>query len=108
MHKVWDVHGPFDFIITGGAPGVDTDADSYAALMGWDRIIMPANWIGREKSAGHIRNYNMLRVTQPTMVLALPGGPGTAGMVSIAKKAHIDVIEVKDLSSIRRIKKHGR
>lgn len=103
MSRMWDKYGPFDFVITGGAPHVDTVADDIARERGWDRIVFPANWEGRGRSAGHVRNSFMMKYGQPTHVLGMPGGPGTAGMLALARKAYC-VVKTSDELLIRRKK----
>ena len=56
--------------------------------------VYPADWELHGKSAGPIRNQQMLIEGKPDLVLAFPGGKGTAHMVSIAKKKGVKVIEV--------------
>jgi UDP-N-acetylmuramoylalanine-D-glutamate ligase len=55
--------------------------------------IYPAKWDLHGKSAGPIRNQQMLD-TGVDLVIAFPGGKGTAHMVSIAKKAGVKVVEI--------------
>lgn len=54
----------------------------------------PADWKRHGKSAGPIRNQLMLYETQPHIVVAFPGGRGTADMVRKAKHRGGKVIEV--------------
>lgn len=54
----------------------------------------PAKWTKWGKPAGMRRNYEMAEVTKPELVVAFPGGAGTAGMVRIAKTMGIPVVEV--------------
>jgi hypothetical protein len=46
------------------------------------------------KAAGPIRNQRMIDEGKPDLVIAFPGGRGTADMVSRAKKAGIPVQEI--------------
>ena len=46
-------------VVSGGAAGADAIADALALQLGIDRIICPANWIGRGKYAGPHRNSRM-------------------------------------------------
>lgn len=55
----------------------------------------PADWKTHGKAAGFIRNQQMLDEGKPDLVVAFPGGRGTADMISRAKKAGVKVIEVK-------------
>jgi hypothetical protein len=68
------------------ARGVDTLAHRYAQKAGMRIECYPA---------GPIRNKLMLTDGKPDVVIAFPGGAGTANMVGIAKKANIDVIDYR-------------
>lgn len=82
-------------VITGMAHGADKLGERWA-MENWlavDRY--PADWKTHGKAAGHIRNKQMLDEGKPDLVVAFPGGRGTANMVRIAKEAGVKVIEVK-------------
>jgi hypothetical protein len=83
-------------VITGGAPGADTLADAWAE----DRCIQPvvcrALWKQQGTAAGPIRNRAMAEL-KPNLVLAFPGGNGTASMCAIARANKIQVLEVGEL-----------
>ena len=85
----------FDLIITGGAKGADFLAHQWAAKHRCDAKVFPANWEKHGKVAGILRNREMLKYGQPDVVIAFPGGKGTADMVKISKKAGIEVIEIE-------------
>lgn len=55
----------------------------------------PADWKQYGKAAGGIRNQQMLDEGKPDLVVAFPGGTGTADMVRRAKKAGVEAIEIK-------------
>lgn len=82
-------------IIHGAARGADTLADDYGCERGLRIIRYPADWKTHKRAAGPIRNRLMLTEGQPHVIVAFPGGNGTADMVSIGKKAGIPVYEVK-------------
>lgn len=82
-------------ILQGGAKGADFLAKVYAKWVGFTQEEFPADWKTYGKSAGAIRNALMLEEGKPDLVIAFPGGYGTANMVSISKKAGVPVIEVK-------------
>ena len=82
---------PFDRIATGAAPGADTLADSWARSRGISVERYYALWRTYGKVAGPIRNQQMLEKEWPDVVIAFPGGKGTADMVERAKKARIPV-----------------
>lgn len=79
-------------VIHGNAKGADILGDRYAKDNGIERIIYPANWDGFGKSGGYIRNSLMLKHGGPDLVVAFPGGRGTAMMVDIAEKAGVEVM----------------
>lgn len=51
----------------------------------------PADWEKHGRAAGPIRNEKMLIVGTPDMVLAFPGGRGTADMIRKAEAAGLPV-----------------
>ena len=59
--------------------------------------IYPADWDKHGKAAGPIRNKQMIDEGKPDLVIAFPGGRGTAGAVRLAKFAGVTVrvVEVK-------------
>lgn len=90
------VEAPFSCIIHGAARGADTMAGTYARRHNIPLEECPANWEVHGKSAGIIRNKQMLDEGKPDLVVAFPGGSGTAHMVKIAKAAGVRVIEIKE------------
>ena len=89
-------------IIHGDAPGADTLAKNWALYMatsGVSQYPFPADWKTHGKSAGPIRNKQMLDISFPDMVVAFPGGPGTNHMVTLAKKADVKVVDLRGAST---------
>jgi hypothetical protein len=83
-------------IIHGDATGADTLAKEWAKSRGIKTLPFPVTkeeWKTLKKSAGPLRNTRMLREGRPDVVVAFPGGPGTADMVRQARKAGVEVIE---------------
>lgn len=82
-------------IIQGDCP---TGADKLARMWcisrnhHFDRY--PADWNTHGRSAGPIRNQRMIDEGKPDLVVAFPGGRGTADMVRRARAAGIEVQEV--------------
>lgn len=85
-------HG-ITLIIEGGARGADTLARQFGQFAGIPVQTFPADWQKHGKGAGPIRNAQMLREGRPDLVVAFPGGRGTANMIEQARKAGIRVIE---------------
>lgn len=78
-------------IISGGARGVDSTAIDFAICNFCPFVEFTADWQKHGRSAGPIRNQQMLEQGRPDLVVAFPGGVGTADMVARAKKANIPV-----------------
>lgn len=81
-------------VISGMAKGADTLAAEWAVRFGFTLHQFPANWDAHGKSAGMIRNRQMLVEGKPDVVIAFPGGKGTQNMIELAKKAGVKVVEV--------------
>lgn len=86
--------GPINSIIQGGASGADKLARMWAITRNEHIDEYPADWRTHGKAAGPIRNQRMLDEGKPDLVMAFPGGRGTADMVRRAKAANLHVIEV--------------
>lgn len=81
-------------IIHGGARGADSLAAYWAAHSGVPFETYQADWKQHGRGAGPIRNKRMLSEGKPDLVVAFPGGSGTAHMVRIAREAGVKVMEV--------------
>lgn len=95
---VWrelDVRG-VGLVIQGDAQGADALARRWADTFGVPCLSFPAAWFFHGKRAGPIRNAWMLQFGRPDLVLAFPGGRGTADMVKQARAAGVRVVEVPD------------
>lgn len=85
----------FTHVMHGGANGADTLAGAWAKLRGIQTVVCAAGWDLLGKAAGYIRNKRMAEL-EPDLVVAFPGGRGTANMVQIAKERGITVHEVTE------------
>ena len=83
-------------IVHGAARGADSIGWAWAVTRGIEAKAYPAKWNEYGKRAGSIRNQEMLDSENIDAVIAFPGGSGTADMVSRAKKAGINVMELND------------
>lgn len=88
------VEAPFSCIIHGSARGADTMGGIYAERHNIPVEEYPADWKKHGTAAGPIRNREMLEKGKPDLVIAFPGGSGTANMVKIAKAAGVRVVEI--------------
>lgn len=77
----------------GAAPGADTLAGEWAIMIARIKTVAyPADWDTFGKAAGPIRNRWMLEDFRPNLVIAFPGGQGTANMVQISRAAGVRTI----------------
>ncbi|MDR6389207.1 DUF2493 domain-containing protein [Paraburkholderia phenoliruptrix] len=87
---------PISVLIQGGAAGADELAFRwFATKPGMHGITHYADWKKHGRAAGPIRNARMLEEA-PDVVVAFPGGRGTANMIKQAKAAGVPVIEVEE------------
>lgn len=102
LNRLREEHGPLT-VIEGGDKSNPRGADRLARdwvvrrrcmATGDLGISEPADWPRWGGAAGPIRNQAMLDKHAPQIVLAFPGGAGTADMVDRAKRAGIPVKEV--------------
>jgi hypothetical protein len=77
-------------IIEGGAVGADRFAREWAIERQRPYATVPAHWDTLGRAAGQIRNGWML-LFRPDVLLAFPGGRGTAGMVRRAMAAGLRI-----------------
>lgn len=86
--------GPFTDLIHGAAPGADAHAAQWALKNRLTINSWKADWKRHGKAAGPIRNQQMIDNGKPDLVIAFPGGRGTADMIARAKAASIKLIEI--------------
>lgn len=85
-------------IIHGDADGADRLASELCSEIGIEQVKIPAVWNKYNKSSGPIRNRLMLDLfPNIDIVLAFPGGPGTANMIQQAGDRNIPVVMSLDL-----------
>ena len=86
-------------VLHGGARGADAAIGRAAGQLGWCSLAMPAQWQQHGRAAGPIRTRELLEqaiakaVAHPSpgsltsvLVVAFPGGPGTASLVQQARR----------------------
>lgn len=86
---------PINCIIHGCAAGADSLADRWARENNVSIERYPADWEKYGKRAGPIRNLEMLSRSHPDMVIAFPGGSGTAHMKRIAEAHGVHTVTVE-------------
>lgn len=89
---------PIKLLVHGGASGADDLAGRWARHAGVPWKGYPAYWRSEGKAAGPKRNQRMLDEAQPDLVIAFPGGAGTADMIKRAEAAYVPVVRVRPRS----------
>jgi len=89
-------------IISGGAKGADSLAVLWASTRGIPFQVFYADWATHGKAAGPKRNQAMLDATDGSfrLVVAFPGGRGTADMVARAMRSNVPVGLVDDTGRV--------
>ncbi len=82
-----------DTIVEGDARGADRIAGYWARKNRITDLKFPADWKRDGNAAGPIRNQQMLDEGKPDLVVAFPGGRGTADMVARARKAGVPIFD---------------
>jgi hypothetical protein len=86
-----DLESRIDVVIHGCATGADTAGVVWAQKTGRKHAPFQADWREHGKAAGPMRNQRMIDQGKPDLVVAFPGGRGTADMVRRAEAAGIEV-----------------
>ena len=86
-------------LLHGGARGADAAIGRAAQQLGWSALVMPAQWQLHGRAAGPIRNRELLEQAvgravihcspgclTSVLVVAFPGGAGTASLVREARR----------------------
>ena len=79
-------------IISGCARGADTSASNGRRPEELRSRGFLSDWNTRGRAAGPIRNQQMLDEGKPDLVVAFPGGRGTADMVRRTRAAGVELI----------------
>lgn len=99
MFEVLDqihAHRPITHLIHGGARGADSIADKWARERSIPIITcISADWEQHGRKAGWLRNLEMADM-KPDLVIAFPGGKGTAMMKDIATQRRIEVVNIEE------------
>lgn len=93
LDRVLANRGPIERLIHGDAHGADQLAGAWARKHGvleWDFL---PEWHRVEAPDAAARNQRMIEAS-PDLVIAFPGGAGTADMLKRVRDAGIEVVEV--------------
>lgn len=95
LHAALEDYPDLTHLAQGGATGADHLAREWAKRRpNVQMATYAADWKGQGKKAGPLRNQRMLEDFRPDLVLACPGGAGTADCVARAKLLGIPVRSV--------------
>lgn len=97
LTELMEARGRPEALIHGDATGADTLAKTWALLAKVEPrpySVTKTDWNKFGRAAGSLRNQQMLDEGKPTLVVAFPGGPGTADMSRRALRANVELIEI--------------
>ncbi len=86
---------PIVLVLHGACAGADMLAEMWAGRNGVPTKPFLPDWDRYGKSAGPIRNRQMLDEGKPHIVIAFPGGRGTRNMIEQAEGAGVPVAKIK-------------
>jgi hypothetical protein len=78
-------------IISGGARGVDREAERAARTRGLRTLIFPADWTTYGKRAGYVRNQTIVDHADDVVAFWDGRSPGTADTIRKAQQAGLSV-----------------
>lgn len=84
----------FTVLIEGVARGADQLAVEWADARAIEHLRFPADWERHRRRAGPLRNKQMLDEGKPDLVVAFPGGTGTANMIGQAQAAGVETLVI--------------
>ena len=86
---------PEFILVVGDSKGADAHAQVWAQKKNIPVEIFKADWAYYGRSAGPIRNRRMLE-SGIDLLVAFPGGSGTANMTRLCEQSHVKIIQVRD------------
>ena len=89
------IPGEVDLIITGGARGVDSLAESYADKNKISKLILRPDYKRYGKAAPLIRNKTMIEIADTVIIVWNGRSTGTKFTVDYAKKLNKNVVLIK-------------
>lgn len=104
LEVAWKNCSGFLTVIEGGARGADAAACMWSEeheAFGVRHLQFPADWKTHGRSAGPIRNKQMLDESHPDLCMWFPGGNGTRSMISLARVAGVPVVSGELLDEVR-------
>jgi len=92
---------PITRLVDGAAPGADSLGHRWAVERRVPTSRYRAAWTRYGLAAGGIRNRRMYLASKPDLVVAFPGGSGTADMVKVARAGGTRIVRVDAPEPIR-------
>ncbi len=83
-----------EIVLHGGASGADLLCLAWADANAVPAIAFQTNWSRDGRLATEKRNQRMLAEGRPHLLVAFPGGKGTAELVRMAQEAQLQVIAI--------------
>ena len=80
---------PTTVVVSGGAVGVDSEAESAARQCGLKTEVFPAHWSKYGKSAGPIRNRQIVHAVEGLVAFWDSKSRGTAHVIQLARRKGI-------------------
>lgn len=96
LHAIREI----SLVIHGDAPGADRLGEAWAKHREVPYVGVPARWSTEDYKAGPLRNGRMLNDWQPSVVIAFPGGRGTADMMGKGRAAGVPVIDLESSQGV--------
>lgn len=86
--RIWEKYfeGNFDYVVSGGAAGVDSLGKLLAQEMRLDYVEFPPDWDKFGKAAGFIRNQDIINNCNAVLAIWQNNSKGTASSIELAKK----------------------
>jgi hypothetical protein len=82
-------------IVSGTARGADKLGERYAEERGYDVIEMPADWDRFKKSAGYIRNEEMAKIADASVIFWDETSKGAKHMIDLSHKYELKTRVIK-------------
>ena len=85
---------PITLLVHGACKGTDLLCEAWAMKRGIPTVAYEPDWDRWGRSAGPRRNSEMLQSEKPDLVIAFPGGRGTADLVKRATSMQLPIARV--------------